>query len=383
MKRTARTWITLSTKIPPGLISAEDVLDLLKSSPRSQAFLDVRSEDEFEKSGLPFFVNIPILTNQERHEVGLSYKQNGQESAVKLGFSLVTPDRVRREDSWLSEIDKSETKTAIVTCWRGGMRSKLASEWLEKRGAKSLRVIGGYKAIRRALLTTLETLPEFLVLSGLTGSAKSRALQRPDLRKAISIIDLEQLARHRGSTFGRMLAHPQPMQATFENHVLLGLWKMDGTVLVEDESLRIGKVSIPLQMKKKMDASDVVILKSTLDARVRCIFEEYILEPSQAGFSDRENAKAILSSLAPLRERLGDARFREIWHEIEKAFEVSWLSFESHRNWIQRMLVEYYDQLYTYSFNRLERKTVFEGSEEECVSWIKIRQIKKYASPKP
>ncbi|MDQ3232020.1 MAG: rhodanese-like domain-containing protein [Pseudobdellovibrionaceae bacterium] len=125
------------------MISARTALDLLPTN--TYGMLDVRSEGEFATAAIPGFHNAPILRDQERHEVGLCYRLEGQAAAIKLGERLVGPVRQSRVDDWLK--NTAPGSPVIVCCWRGGMRSALASEWIEERGHEVLRVEGGYKAL--------------------------------------------------------------------------------------------------------------------------------------------------------------------------------------------------------------------------------------------
>ncbi len=140
----------------PHFINAASALDRLSES--SCDMLDVRSEGEFAAASIPGFQNAPILRNQERHEVGLCYRNRGQTAAIELGYKLVGPLRESRVQEWLQ---KTQVHTdLIVGCWRGGLRSRIASEWIEANGRPVHLVEGGYKALRHELLKVLEKTPD-------------------------------------------------------------------------------------------------------------------------------------------------------------------------------------------------------------------------------
>ena len=169
--------------------------------------LDVRSPGEFAKGHLPGSFNGPILNNEERHEVGLTYKTQGQDTAVELGHRLVLPQKEARVAAWAEYLNQQATP--LVTCWRGGLRSGIAQEWLVQAGVPAVKVRGGYKAIRALLLEAIEKPWTGHVIAGPTGSGKTEFLRSLNLPQAI---DLEELADHRGSSFGGLFRAPQPAQ---------------------------------------------------------------------------------------------------------------------------------------------------------------------------
>jgi len=357
------------------LLSPKDALSWLKQNPAQAAWVDVRSEEEFKTAAVPTFVNLPILNNEERHLVGLCYKEKGQDQAIQLGHKLVQPHQELRENSWLKHIDQSLGKIAVVSCWRGGLRSKTACDWIEGRGGRTFRIQGGYKAMRAELMTVLENLPPLIVLSGLTGSGKTRLLQSLQTPKT----DLEEHAKHRGSTFGIRVDAPQPSQASFENLVLLDLLNEKQPVVVEDESIRIGQVQIPLVMKNRMYESPVVWVETPLEERIQFIFEEYVLEPLNLGLAHEACLERLVQCLWILRSKLGLALTQDLIISLKNAFSKETQIVESHSFWIETLLVDYYDKLYRYSFEKRPRDIIFKGNIKECKSWIQNR----YDSHKP
>ena len=236
--------------------------------------VDVRSEGEFSQGHVPGFLNFPILRDSERHEVGLSYKHEGQEAAIELGHRLVQETRQERVDAWARQFEKNGV--GILTCWRGGMRSELAAQWLQETGLDVLRVQGGYQAMRGELLKTFVSFPDFWVLAGPTGSGKTKLIESLTVPK----INLEAHAVHRGSAFGGFAHLNQPHQATFENTLALELLKNKShRLLLEDESYFVGQVHLPEALRDRISLSPVIKIKVDMETRLDSIYTEYVKEP--------------------------------------------------------------------------------------------------------
>ncbi len=185
--------------------------------------LDVRAPVEFAQGAFPHSHNIALLNDDEREQIGIRYKAKGNEAAIELGTELIQGDiKDQRIKAWAAFIDQHPD--AVLYCFRGGMRSKIAQQWIQAATGKVIpRVKGGYKSLRRYLIVQTESLVtkiDPIVLSGRTGSGKTKLI------KALpNTIDLEGLANHRGSSFGRQLS-PQPTQINFENAIAIELMKL-------------------------------------------------------------------------------------------------------------------------------------------------------------
>ena len=194
-----------------------ELLALLRSGTPG---IDFRAPAEYAKGHLPHSINLPILDDEQRREVGRTYRLQGPEAARKLGHKRVSGSlREARIQSWITQL-KAAPNTYCY-CWRGGERSQIAAAWLAEAGFAPLRVPGGYKALRHLCLATLVQFAEqqacqWQLLGGRTGSGKTDLLKRVPWA-----IDLEGLANHRGSAFGRQ-ASPQPALASFENALAAG-----------------------------------------------------------------------------------------------------------------------------------------------------------------
>lgn len=351
----------------PGLLSPADLYPECGGCSR-YTLLDVRAPVEVAAGALPAAASHPILTDDERHQVGIRYKEAGQDEAVRLGYALTDAAMPGRVEAWRSVAASGPT---AVMCWRGGLRSKLTVEFIGDERVR--RVEGGYKAVRNHLMNSLEpTLSRYetLVIGGLTGSGKTVLLEHLRCTPDTRVLDLEHEARHRGSAFGR-LAEPQPAQATFENSVaaqlLLG---RETRLLLEDESRNIGRLELPEPLFRAVQTSPLVVVDEPLGRRVRRIHGDYVLSLSDA--LGVEAAQAYLGgSLARLRKRLsGSVTDAALAALAEAASSGLWRDPDAHRAWIAPLLTDYYDPLYRKSLRNSSRPVLFTGDLEACRAWL-------------
>lgn len=346
---------------------------------RPALLIDVRSENEFLQDELPLSVNLPILNNDERHRVGLEFKNEGRQRALDLGHKLVAGEiRKSREVSWMTAI---ESGARFITCWRGGLRSKITQDWLRDRGADLPRLELGTKGIRNFCLELLDRdFGPSLVVRGRTGSGKTRFLNELVHRiSGYGFLDLEACANHRGSAFGKSFDSVQPQQASFENRVAFELYRLrrqNLEVLVEGESRSIGKNILPTPLFSKMKECSFIYLNKSLEERVNYIFDEYIRKPLSAGLSTADLRTYYLSALMSVQQKLGGLRYREVFGIIEKSFADGASSL--HKEWIEKLLVYYYDRLYDYSHEQLKDRMIFQGSEDDAINFLSKRK-KNYA----
>ncbi len=335
----------------------------------THTLLDVRSPTEVGRGALPHAVTLPILNDEERHQVGIRYKEAGQEEAVKLGYTLTGPHLPRRIEAWREVVARGPT---AVTCWRGGLRSALTVDFIGNDSVPCVE--GGYKAIRNHLMGGLEASLErygVLVVGGLTGSGKTALLtQLKGGAHNLKVLDLEQEAKHRGSAFGR-LTEPQPAQASFENslaaQLLLG-W--EPKLLLEDESRTIGSLQLPDAVHRAIQTSPLVLVEEPLERRVARIHQEYVLDLSmKSGVS--EARKLLAERLSSLKQRLSGAVLDGALRTLEDAeTRGSWVEVSAHAGWIVPLLTHYYDPLYQKSLERAARPVIFRGDVEACKAWL-------------
>ncbi|MGI9322168.1 MAG: tRNA 2-selenouridine(34) synthase MnmH, partial [Pseudomonadales bacterium] len=311
--------------------------------------IDVRAPAEFAKGALPTSVNLPVMDDEERRQVGLTYRKHGQERAIRLGFELVSGSRKEVVVSaWLAFIKANPE--AHLYCARGGLRSEIACDWIAAEGAALPRIPGGYKAIRNFLLGALAALPPVFLVSGQTGCGKTRFL-----RSFTRMVDLEGLANHRGSAFGAKLL-PQPPQASFENALAITLLKLGNQkpVLLEDEGKLIGRINLPPSLQKAMAQAPILLIEASLEERTASIYQEYIIDQwadyqavCQASGQDAFEAFSsyLLTAMDGIKKRLGGLAHREIRTQMETALARQQQSgkLDGHKGWIEQLLSQYYD----------------------------------------
>lgn len=343
-------------------LTNETLLHLLSEA--GHALIDVRSETEFEQTGVPGFVSRPLLYQEERRQVGLCYKTRGQAAALKLGHDLVDPYRPERVAAWMEQIANSKSQSGLVMCWRGGLRSQIATQWIREAGGAAQPWEGGYKQLRQSFLAVLNQPPPLLVLGGCTGSGKTELLREFPAHA----VDLEGLAHHRGSAFGG-LREPQPSQTRFENAVALGLFK--SLVLVEDEGRLIGQRSIPSLLYQAMQRAPLILVESPLEERVQRIYGEYVSQPLSHGLDYTQLGNGLLTNLDRLRRRL-DRDYPHLKDQLRKAFTEE-PSLEHHAPWIEGLLTRYYDPAYLYGAKRHQRTPALQGDLKTCRLWLQER----------
>lgn len=324
----------------------------------------MRAPVEYARGALPNSVNLPILTDDEREAVGTCYKHSGQEAAIALGHKLVESDaRAARESSWENAIRSAPD--AVLCCWRGGMRSNIAQQWLRVRGIDAPIVDGGYKALRAACLSIIESMPKqaILVLAGRTGSGKTEVLnQLPDS------IDLEGLANHRGSAFGSLGEQPSP--ASFENE-LAGQWHRHAfeRVTLEDESRLIGRIALPPVLHQHMASAELVLLEISQSQRIDNIRREYV-ELALAREPAIDVRTRYEGAVERIRRRLGGVDSDAIGAMIRDAFASS--DSEAHNAWIGALLARYYDPMYDYQLEKKQERVRFRGDHDQVVERLRL-----------
>lgn len=274
--------------------------------------IDVRTPAEFAEDHIPGAINCPVLSNEERITVGTLYTQVSPFEARKVGSALISRNIANHIETRFQDHPKSWRP--LIYCWRGGQRSGAMSIILAQVGWMAHKLEGGYKTYRRDVLNQLETVPNqfnFRVVCGPTGSGKSRLL------KALSqtghqVLDLEGLARHRGSLLGSLPDHPQPSQKWFDSQLLRTLHTFDPKVpvYVEAESKKIGRIALPGGLFDAMHASPCLRIEVAMDIRVNGLladYQHYVDKPEQ-----------FIEHLQPLH-RFHGAKQLEHWNEMIRA----------------------------------------------------------------
>jgi tRNA 2-selenouridine synthase len=361
------------------LIEETEFKELLVSD---TPFIDVRAEIEAAKASLPTSRNFPILNTKEREQVGICYKQNGQDAAVALGHEIVSgPIREQRILDWTSFL--AEHPNSALFCWRGGKRSELAQQWLNESGNEIRRIKGGYKAIRTFLLNQVEQICSdlrFIVIAGRTGCGKTEFLH--SIKRKLETIDLEGLAAHRGSAFGDVYGE-QPPQATFDNHVIIDLLKSHSrdasVVAVESESRLVGRLAVPPALINKMQSSEVLVLECSFEERIERILHEYVINnPLIENLTKPEERASrleeyLVTSLTKISKKLGGQRTKELIQITKLACkqQLENNDLSAHRKWIEIVLGKYYDPPYDKYLRSYSDRIVFTGGHGSSEEFLK------------
>jgi len=246
-------------------------------SPGFTAIIDVRSPSEYAEDHIPGSINMPVLSDTERAEVGTMYKQVGSFEAKRHGAALVSRNIAHLLETKL--IKAPRNYSPLIYCWRGGQRSGAMARILSEIGWRVTLLGGGYKTYRKQVLDGLDRIPPTLrtiILRGRTGLAKTRIL-RAAAKLGIQVIDLEGLAAHRGSLLGSEPGHNQPSQRKFESRIFDVMRNLDPTrrVVIEAESNNVGACHVPTELWRTMVRSQSIQITAPLSARVEFLLSDY------------------------------------------------------------------------------------------------------------
>jgi tRNA 2-selenouridine synthase len=282
-----------------------DIIKFLELSETTQ-IADVRSPSEFRSGHIPGAVNIPLFDDKERAAVGTKYKKEGRLPAILEGLKHSGPVLQSKLEQALKI---AKNKQLLLHCWRGGMRSE-AMAWLFSLGDIEVKVLdGGYKSYRQHILGNLDEKRKMIVLGGMTGSSKTHIIRHIKLLGQ-QVIDLENLANHKGSAFGALGQQPQPSTEHFAN-ILYTEWnKLNGDlpIWVEDESRNIGSVFMPDGFYLNMQDTPAIVLVVDIKTRLPRLMEEYSAFP-------KESLKA---SVLKISRRLGGDTTSDVIEAIDK-----------------------------------------------------------------
>jgi tRNA 2-selenouridine synthase len=331
--------------------------------------IDVRSPGEYIHAQIPGAYSVPLFTDEERKIIGTAYKQESREAAIKIGLDFFGP-KMRKMVEEVEKIianrhqaiNNDSTRLPIdncllIYCWRGGMRSAGIAWLMDLYGFKVFTLAGGYKKFRNYVLDTFKLPFQFNILGGYTGSGKTEILKALE-KQGETVIDLEEIAKHKGSAFGNFGFEKQPTQEMFDNILALELRKKSmvsrsvnqnnnelmtngsmtsdpmTSIWLEDESQRIGDINIPHELWKAMRQSPVYFLDIPFEARLDYIVKEY-------GKLEKEK---LINSVFRIQRRLGGLETKNAIH------------FLLENNTIEcfRILLKYYDKWYLKSLHNRE-----------------------------
>jgi tRNA 2-selenouridine synthase len=348
-------------------INIEQFLVLAKDHP----VIDVRSPAEYKHAHFPGAYSLPLFTDEERKVVGTTYKQQSREAAIKIALDYFGPKMkkmIEQVESLVkvqelgvknqtpasnSRLMTPDSRIILLYCWRGGMRSAGVAWLLDLYGFKVYTLIGGYKKFRHYVLDTFKLPFFFKILGGFTGSGKTELLRSLE-QKGAAVVDLEEIAKHKGSAFGNIGMPEQPGQEMFENLLAQELrkksmanseWSINGiqnspstidysSVWLEDESQRIGLVNIPNDLWKSMRRSPVYFINIPFEERLKHLVQEY-------GVLDKQK---MIDAISRIKERLGGLNAKNAIQFLEEGNITE--SF--------RILLQYYDRHYLKALHNRE-----------------------------
>ena len=290
--------------------------------------IDVRSPAEFKEDHVPNSINLPVLSNKERHQIGIQYTENSF-LAKKQGAMIIS----RNISKIINKINFTKQDKVLIYCWRGGLRSLSLYLVLKQIGYDVYLLDGGYKSFRKAVVNFLEKDAlkyKFNQIIGITGVGKTLFLK--ELTKLnFQVIDFEGLAKHKGSILGSLPKVEQPSQKYFETMIYQKLCDFDvkKNVWVEAESIKVGKLSIPSLIWKKMPNGKNIKLNSSINERVRYILKDYKY------FTN--NPELMTMALNVLQ--------RIIPKEEYKKIEIS-LKIKKYDDFVQNLIIYHYDKAY-------------------------------------
>ena len=314
---------------------------------------DVRTPAEFIQGHIPGAFNIPLFTNEERVKVGTTYKQVGWEDAILLGFDLTG-------SKWSGFIRKAlevaPQKKVAVHCWRGGMRSGAMAWAFNLYGFEVYLVEGGYKNYRRWAQQQFENPYQLCVLGGMTGSGKTKILHQLQ-SMGEQVIDLEELAQHQGSSYGTLGKLTQPTQEQFENDLAFQLSALNQNrrIWVEDESLTIGKRSIPNPFWHQMRNAPLINLQILKEQRIENLAKEY-------GCLDKG---FLVECTERIHKRLGPEQTRDAITAIQENRMADFIN----------IVLVYYDKTYRSGLSKRKAEKVFPLEMEKFDVSINARKI--------
>jgi tRNA 2-selenouridine synthase len=310
---------------------------LASSMAEFDAIIDVRSPAEFALDHIPGAINLPVLNNEERIEIGTLYKQVSPFAAKKLGAAYVSRNIANYLESSL--INFPREWRPLIYCWRGGERSGAFTHILNRVGWKAMQLQSGYQGFRRVVIDGLDQAAKdfsFQVIAGMTGSGKTRILQEIGALGQ-QILDLEGLAIHRGSVLGNEPNIEQPSQKGFETNLWNALNQLDPNkiVFVESESKKVGGLHIPDPLMERIREGQCIELRSGTATRVSWLLREYR--------HFLANPESFKQKLGLLTSRYGKVQISK-WHDAIDAGD-----FES---LVEELLVMHYDPSYQSSIVR-------------------------------
>lgn len=336
----------------PAPISFEQVLQELSSF---DCIIDVRSPREFAEDHIPGAINCPVLNDEERIRVGTCYKQIGAFEAKKIGAALVAKNIAQHLESHF--LEKPKHWRPLIYCWRGGNRSGSMAHIFAKIGWAAFQLEGGYKEYRHYVNQDLPKLASHLqwkVICGSTGSCKSRLLMALE-QQGNQVLNLEELAQHRGSVLGNLPLQDQPSQKHFETQIWAKLTSFDlqRPVFVEAESKKVGNLRIPDVMMDFLRQGSCIEIELDMQHRIDFLCEDY------AHFI--EDHSALKTQLGFLNQLYGKETIK-YWENL--------IDLGNLKELVQLLLQKHYDPAYhkgvIRNFSQFDQRSRFHLASHEA-----------------
>ena len=314
-------------------ITVEEAINM-----KDKVFIDVRSPSEFAKGSIPGAVNIPILDDDERVDVGTIYVNRDPEEAKIRGIEYASA-KLSFIYNQISSMAK-EHKNIILFCWRGGHRSDTVSSFLGALGVNIYQLDGGYKRYRKYVIEYFNEnkfKQKFIVLHGYTGVGKTEILTRLKALN-IPILDLEYLAQNSGSVFGKIsYQNEKPVtQKTFEALLFKTLRLNDNRyTVVESEGRHLGGLLLPKNLWNAIVEGEHVLINTDLETRIKRLVNDYVIKIS--------NCNILLEdAITHLKKKIGEKKVNQL---------ISWIEKQEYSKVAEELIVNYYDPLYKHSID--------------------------------
>lgn len=343
-------------------ISFEEYLSLTDKN--NYIFIDVRSPAEYLDGHIPNAFNVPLFDNEERAKIGTTYKQKGEEAARKLGVEIVSP----KIPNYIATIDNilnlDKNKNLIFYCWRGGMRSKTLATFSDLYGFSTYRLIGGYRAYREYIVEKLNNhhfikVP-FFVIHGKTGVGKTKILKKLK-ENGYPVIDLEEIAGHKGSAFGAIGMNPVN-QKIFDSELFAELIRLKESpyIIIEAESKRIGKILLPEAIVYPKEHGINILIEADNEVRINNLLADYINSTTTNDVSP-----LIEMAIDRLKKRFDPQIYLQFKEELKK------------RNFAkiaELLIIHYYDPRYQHATEQYDGDflVINSNSIEEAINKLII-----------
>jgi len=323
-------------------ITIDEVIEKIKNQELNFILLDARSEKEYEETHIPYALNFPVLTNLERHNVGLVYAKYDQRAALLLAKEYADP-KTNELNQFLKKYNPDK-KIVYIYCWRGGGRSKYLAKMVIDCGYLVKIIHGGIKSFRQMVnkFNNNPFLYNLIELSGLTGVGKTRILQA--LNKKFATIDLERSARHFSSLFGYVpykIRHQKPVfsQTAFENNIFSEIvtnyvkYRRYPFYLIESESKKVGDFLLPENLYYKLLYTYNINIYANIEVRIHFLKEDYFMNTEGKSemlriFSEKERF---------FKQELSGKLYYELLTDLQR---------DKVDSFIEKMLINYYDIKY-------------------------------------